>query len=177
MVAAGNYSVMAAVLQRAAAMAAKHLGQWEIIDFASATKPDVPSGTARELAEILGEVRRPDSAVPLSDLHGPDEAHGTEVAGTRIHSVRLPGFVVTTESVFGKAGEKLTMRHDPGTTPAPYAEGTLLAIRKVAEPQVCAEAGLPAVRALNRGVSLPRDSRADRRVPAVGPQNSPSAIG
>src|SRR5207302_1079166 len=64
-IAAGNFSVMAAVLRHAAAMAARHLGHWEIIDYASDTKPDVPSGTARDLAETLGQVREPDSAVPL----------------------------------------------------------------------------------------------------------------
>jgi 4-hydroxy-tetrahydrodipicolinate reductase len=69
----------------------------------------------------------------LSDLNGPVEARGTEVAGIRIHSVRLPSFVVTTEIVFGGRGERLIMRHDPGETPDPYVGGTLLAIRKVAE--------------------------------------------
>ena len=44
-IAAGNFSVMAAVLRRAATLAAEHLGHWEIIDYASDTKPDVPSGT------------------------------------------------------------------------------------------------------------------------------------
>jgi 4-hydroxy-tetrahydrodipicolinate reductase len=57
------------------------------------------------------------------------------VAGTRIHSVRLPSFVVTTEIVFGGPGERLVMRHDPGETPNPYVDGTLLAIRNVAEVQ------------------------------------------
>ncbi len=132
-VAAGNFSVMAAVLRRSAAMAATHLSQWEIIDYAKAEKHDVPSGTSRELAETLGQVHQPDPAVALEELHGPVEARGTEVAGTRIHSVRLPGFVVSTELVFGKSGEKLIMRHDPGTSPDPYVEGTLLAIRKVAD--------------------------------------------
>jgi 4-hydroxy-tetrahydrodipicolinate reductase len=132
-IAAGNFSVMAAALRRAAVTAAQHLDHWEIIDYSNADKPDVPSGTSRELAEALGQVRRPESAVKLSDLHGPVEARGTEVAGTRIHSVRLPSFVVTTEIVFGGYGERLIMRHDPGETPDPYVAGTLLAIRKVAE--------------------------------------------
>jgi 4-hydroxy-tetrahydrodipicolinate reductase len=132
-VAAGNFSIMAAVLRRAATMAAQHLDRWEIIDYSSASKPDVPSGTSRELAETLGQVRSPESAVSLSELHGPVEARGAEVAGTRIHSVRLPSFVVTTEIVFGGPGERLIMRHDPGETPDPYVGGTLLAIRKVAE--------------------------------------------
>jgi 4-hydroxy-tetrahydrodipicolinate reductase len=131
-IAAGNFSVMAALLCRAAAMAAQHLEQWEIIDYASDTKPDVPSGTARELAETLAQAREPAVTVPLADLHGPAEARGAEVAGTRIHSVRLPSFVVSTEVVFGGPGERLIMRHDPGLTAAPYVAGTLLAVRKVA---------------------------------------------
>jgi len=132
-IAAGNFSVMAAVLSRAATMAARHLGHWEIIDYASDGKPDVPSGTSRELAETLAAVRTPEAAVALADLHGPAEARGTEVAGTRIHSVRLPSFVVTTEIVFGGPGERLVMRHDPGLTPDPYVAGTLLAVRRVAD--------------------------------------------
>ena len=132
-IASGNFSVMAAVLSRAAAMAAPHLEHWEIIDYASDGKPDVPSGTSRQLAETIGQVRRPRSAVPLADLHGPAEARGTEVAGTRIHSVRLPSFVVSTEIVFGGPGERLVMRHDPGMSPDPYVAGTLLAIRKAAD--------------------------------------------
>ena len=131
-IAAGNFSVMAAVLRRAAAMAARHLGQWEIIDYASDDKPDVPSGTSAELAETLAQVRTPGLTVALADLHGPVEARGADVAGTRVHSVRLPSFVVTTEVVFGGPGERLIMRHDPGLTPAPYMPGTLLAIRNVA---------------------------------------------
>jgi 4-hydroxy-tetrahydrodipicolinate reductase len=132
-VAAGNFSVMAAVMKRAAALAAQYLQHWEILDYASAEKPDVPSGTSRELAESLAEVRTPQSAVPLPQLEGPVEARGAEVAGTRIHSVRLPSFVVTTEIVFAGAGERLVMRHDPGESPDPYVGGTLLAIRKAGD--------------------------------------------
>jgi len=132
-VAAGNFSIMAAVMKRAAALAAQYVQHWEILDYASAEKPDVPSGTSRELAESLAEVRTPQSAVPLPQLEGPVEARGAEVAGTRIHSVRLPSFVVTTEIVFAGAGERLVMRHDPGESPDPYVGGTLLAIRKAGD--------------------------------------------
>jgi 4-hydroxy-tetrahydrodipicolinate reductase len=132
-VAAGNFSIMAAVMKRAAALAAQYLQHWEILDYASAEKPDVPSGTSRELAESLAEVRTPESAVPLPQLEGPVEARGAEVAGTRIHSVRLPSFVVTTEIVFAGAGERLVMRHDPGESADPYVDGTLLAIRKAGD--------------------------------------------
>jgi 4-hydroxy-tetrahydrodipicolinate reductase len=93
----------------------------------------VPSGTARQLAEAVNKVRAPTPAVPLADLRGPVEARGADVAGSRVHSVRLPSFVVSTEIVFGGPGERLVMRHDAGEPANPYVGGTLLAIRRVAE--------------------------------------------
>jgi 4-hydroxy-tetrahydrodipicolinate reductase len=129
-VASGNFSLTAAMCQAAALLAARHLPQWEVIDYASATKPDVPSGTARELAERLGEVRPPELGHPIEDLHGPQEARGANVAGTQVHSVRLPSFVVSTEVVFGLPDERLTIRHDAGPTPEPYVAGTLIAVRR-----------------------------------------------
>lgn len=130
-IAAGNFSLLAALLLRSAAGIAPHVRSWEIIDYASAGKPDVPSGTSRELAERLGETGGPTIGRELETLHGPVEARGATVAGTQIHSVRLPSFVVSTEIVFGAEGERLTLRHDPGETSAPYVAGTLLAIRSV----------------------------------------------
>jgi len=132
-VAAGNFSVTAAMCQAGALIAARHLPHWEVIDYASAQKPDVPSGTARELAERLGDVRRPEPGYPIDELEGPKEARGTPVAGAQVHSVRLPSFVVSTEVVFAGPDERLTIRHDAGGTAQPYVEGTLLAVRKVPE--------------------------------------------
>jgi 4-hydroxy-tetrahydrodipicolinate reductase len=129
-VASGNFSLTAAMCQAAALLAARHLPQWEVIDYASATKPDVPSGTARELAERLGDIRRPELGHPIADLHGPQEARGASVGGAQVHSVRLPSFVVSTEVVFGLPDERLTIRHDAGGTPEPYVAGTLIAVRK-----------------------------------------------
>jgi 4-hydroxy-tetrahydrodipicolinate reductase len=128
-VAAGNFSLTAAMAQAAALLAARHLPHWEIIDYASATKPDVPSGTSRELAERLAEVRRPLLGRALEDTDGPREARGATVGGAQIHSVRLPSFVVSTEVVFGLPDERLSIRHDAGGSPAPYVAGTLLAAR------------------------------------------------
>jgi 4-hydroxy-tetrahydrodipicolinate reductase len=130
-VAAGNFSVGAALLLRFAVEAARRFETWEVVDYASAGKEDAPSGTARELAERLGEVREPRLEVPVGDVLGAREARGATVAGTQVHSVRLPGFVVSTEVVLASAGERLTLRHDAGSTPAPYVDGTLLAIRAV----------------------------------------------
>ena len=130
-VAAGNFSLTAALLLRFAAEAARHLASWEVIDYASAGKPDAPSGTARELAERLGSVRAPAAGVPLDEVHGQRDARGATVAGTQVHSLRLPSFTVSTEAVFAAEGERLSLRHDAGESAAPYVAGTLLAIRAV----------------------------------------------
>ena len=132
-VASGNFSLTAAMCQAAALLAARHLPQWEIIDYASASKPDVPSGTARELAERLGDVRTPELGHPIEDLHGPQEARGATVGGAQVHSVRLPSFVVSTEVVFALPDERLTIRHDAGSSPEPYVAGTLIAARRAPE--------------------------------------------
>jgi 4-hydroxy-tetrahydrodipicolinate reductase len=132
-VASGNFSVTAAMCQAAALLAARYLPHWEVIDYASDAKPDVPSGTARELAERLAEIRQPEVGYPIRDLHGPKEARGATVGGSQVHSVRLPSFVVSTEIVFAGPGERLTVRHDAGGTAEPYVEGTLLAVRRVPE--------------------------------------------
>ena len=130
-VAAGNFSLTAALLLRSAVEAAKNLDTREIIDYARANKTDAPSGTARELAERLAEVREPTVGVPVEDVIGPDGARGATVAGVQVHSLRLPSFVVSTEIVFAATGERLSIRHDAGDSPAPYVAGTLLAIRAV----------------------------------------------
>ena len=130
-ISAGNFSIAAAVLLRAAIEAAQHLESWEIIDLASAEKPDAPSGTARELAERLEQVREPKIGVPVEETIGAREARGARVAGSQVHSVRLPSFAVSTEIVFAADGERLTIRHDAGETAAPYVAGTLLAVRSV----------------------------------------------
>jgi 4-hydroxy-tetrahydrodipicolinate reductase len=131
-IAAGNFSVLAALLLRASAEIARRATWWEIIDYASAGKIDAPSGTARELAERLAEVRDPSLGQPLASVEGARDARGATIGSSQVHSVRLPSFVVSTEIVFAADGERLSLRHDAGETPAPYVAGTLLAIRAVA---------------------------------------------
>jgi 4-hydroxy-tetrahydrodipicolinate reductase len=133
-IAAGNFSLTAAMMLAGAELAARHLPRWEIIDYAGSTKPDAPSGTARELAERLQEVREPQSDVPVDEVAGQPEARGATVAGTQVHSVRLPSFVVSTEVVFAAADdERLSIRHDAGGTTAPYVNGVLLAVRRASD--------------------------------------------
>lgn len=130
--AAGNFSVTAMLLKRFSLMAAQYVGDVEIIDYAGPQKPDVPSGTARELAEALDNARQlPPTAKPVAEILGPQEARGAVIGSVPVHSVRLPSYVLSCETQFGLAGERLTIRHDAGTSAAPYVAGTLLAIRKV----------------------------------------------
>jgi 4-hydroxy-tetrahydrodipicolinate reductase len=130
-VAAGNFSVTAALLLRFAVESARHLEAWEVIDYASAGKEDAPSGTSRELAERLAEVARPAVRVPVDEVLGAPEARGATVDGTQVHSLRLPSYTVSTEAIFAGRGERLSIRHDAGESAAPYVAGTLLAIRAV----------------------------------------------
>ena len=130
-ISSGNFSLTAAMAQAAAMLVARHLPQAEIIDYASATKPDAPSGTARELAERLAQVRTPVVGRHLDEIEGQSKARGAAVAGIPVHSIRLPSFSVSTEVIFGLPDERLTIRHDAGLSAAPYVSGTLLAIRLV----------------------------------------------
>jgi 4-hydroxy-tetrahydrodipicolinate reductase len=41
--------------------------------------------------------------------------------------------VIACEALFGAESERLVIRHEAGTSPAPYVAGTLLAARKVRE--------------------------------------------
>jgi 4-hydroxy-tetrahydrodipicolinate reductase len=130
-VAAGNFAVTAVLLQRFACEAAEYLSHWEIIDYASDAKKDAPSGTTRELAFRLSEIRKPEVTHPISETIGERESRGTTLNGSQIHSIRLPGFVISVEVIFGADDERLTIRHDAGSGAGPYIQGTLLAIRKV----------------------------------------------
>jgi len=129
-IASGNFSLTACLMQHLALIAANHVPQWEIIDYCSAGKEDVPSGTARELAEKLAGVRQPEIGRPVASLHGPAEARGASIDGVQVHSLRLPGFTLRCEAIFGMPGERLTVSHEAGPSAEPYVLGTLLAARK-----------------------------------------------
>lgn len=129
--ACGNFALTVVLLQKFAEMAAKLIPQWEIIDYAYEGKPDAPSGTVNELAYRLAQVRTPELAVPLEQTRGVRETRGGTVAGSQVHAVRLPGFVLGAEVIFGMPDQTLTLRHSAGNSARPYVDGALLAIRKV----------------------------------------------
>ena len=129
--ACGNFALTAVLLQRFAEVAAKFIRQWEIIDYAHDDKLDAPSGTARELAARLAKVRSPEPTVPVERTVGHRDARGATLSASQVHSVRLPGYVISAEIIFGMPDQRLTIRHDSGSSARPYVEGALLAIRNV----------------------------------------------
>ena len=129
--AAGNFALTVVLLQKFSEITARYIPQWEIIDYAGDAKKDAPSGTARELAFRLSQIRASQLAVSLADTQGRIEARGANLSGSQVHSVRLPGFTLSSEIIFGLPDQTLSIRHDAGTSAQPYVDGALLAIRKV----------------------------------------------
>lgn len=129
--AVGNFALTVVLLQKFAEMAARYIPHWEIIDYAHSGKKDVPSGTARELADRLSRIQESQLDVPLKDVDGPVETRGARLEGTQVHSVRLPGYIISLDTIFGMPDQKLILRHESGSSAEPYVNGALLAIREV----------------------------------------------
>lgn len=131
--ACGNFAITAVLLMKFAEMAVRYLPDVELIDYAKATKADVPSGTVRELTVRLGAARgdATASALPGAQLRGPLETRGAVMSGIPVHALRVPGFVLGVEVVFGAADQRLHLRHEAGSSAEPYVAGGLLAIRRV----------------------------------------------
>jgi 4-hydroxy-tetrahydrodipicolinate reductase len=130
-VATGNFSVTAALLQHLSRFAARHIADWEIVEYAPDRKPDAPSGTARELAELLARERTGATTPAPDELIGPPEARGAEIGGARVHSIRLPGCGPAVEVVFGLPGERLILRHDEQGESGIFVSGSLLAATRI----------------------------------------------
>jgi len=129
--AVGNFALTVVLLQKFSEIAARYIPQWEIIDYAHDDKKDAPSGTARELAYRLSSIRPSELTIPLEQTQGEVATRGARLTGSQIHSIRLPGFTISAEIIFGLPDQKLTIRHDSGSSAQPYVDGALLAIRKV----------------------------------------------
>ena len=129
--AVGNFALTVVLLQKFAAMAAKYISHWEIIDCAHDDKIDAPSGTARELANRLAQIRESELTIPIEQVQGEIRTRGARITGSQVHSLRLPGYTLSTEIIFGMPEQRLSMRHDTGSSAEPYVDGALLSIRKV----------------------------------------------
>jgi 4-hydroxy-tetrahydrodipicolinate reductase len=129
--AVGNFALTVVLLQKFSEFAARYIPQWEIIDYASDKKKDSPSGTVRELVHRLAAVRPSELTVSLEQTHGIVETRGARMNGSQVHSIRLPGYAISAEIIFAMPDQKLSIRHDSGSSAQPYIDGALLAIRKV----------------------------------------------
>jgi 4-hydroxy-tetrahydrodipicolinate reductase len=129
--AVGNFALTAVLLQKFSEMAARYIPNFEVIDYAHENKADSPSGSAREMAAKLGAIQEATQPISLAHIIGDKESRGVRLNGVQVHSIRLPGHIIGLESIFGLEDEKLTMRHDAGSSAKPYVQGALLAIRKV----------------------------------------------
>jgi 4-hydroxy-tetrahydrodipicolinate reductase len=106
-----NFSFGAVLMMRFAAQAARVFPRAEIIELHHDRKRDAPSGTAKLTARRIH-----DAGAPLPP----------------IHSVRLPGLMAHQETIFGGAGETLTLRHDTVSRES-YGPGIVAAVRAVRE--------------------------------------------
>ncbi len=111
---AANFSVGVNMLFALVRQAAKSLGgdfDVEIVEAHHRTKKDAPSGTAKRLAEIIGEARPATKDFP-------------------IHSVRAGDVVGDHEVIFAGPGERLELTHRASSRET-FARGALHAARWV----------------------------------------------
>jgi 4-hydroxy-tetrahydrodipicolinate reductase len=128
---APNFGIAAALMMRFAAEAAPYFDSVEVIELHHPNKVDAPSGTAQRTAEMVSKARS-GKASPDATTQSLDGARGADVAGVRIHAVRLAGLVAHQEVLLGGAGETLTIRHDSLSRES-FIPGVLLAVRAVVD--------------------------------------------
>jgi 4-hydroxy-tetrahydrodipicolinate reductase len=128
---APNFGIAAVLMMRFAATAAPYFESVEIVELHHPNKVDAPSGTARRTAELIAEARGGRRS-PDATTESLDGARGSDVAGVRVHAVRLAGLVAHQEVLLGGHGETLTLRHDSLSRES-FMPGVLLGIRWVTE--------------------------------------------
>ena len=128
---APNFGVAAVLMMQFAATAARHFESVEIVELHHPRKADAPSGTARRTAELVAAARAGMDPMPDATTSALDGARGADVAGVRVHAVRLAGLVAHQEVLLGGSGESLTLRHDSYDR-ASFMPGVLLGVRSVA---------------------------------------------
>lgn len=132
--ASGNFALTAALMTRFSIMAAEYLDWFEIIDYSRPKKTDAPTGTARELAERMGDVKQPRYEVDPATVRGEPGLRGGTINGVQVHSLRMPSYSATVTSTFASGSSRLMITHDADTHSADIlVPGTLLAARRVME--------------------------------------------
>ena len=134
MIVAPNFAIGAVLTMRFAQLAAQYYESVEIIELHHPRKADAPSGTATRTAELVAAARAHAgmAEIPDATTSERDGARGADVAGLRVHSVRLAGLVAHQEVLFGTEGETLTIRHD-SLDRTSFMPGVLLAVRSIVD--------------------------------------------
>lgn len=131
---APNFSIGAILMMRFAALAAPYFESVEVVEMHHPTKADAPSGTARRTAELIATARREAGLGPVPDATSTslEGARGADVAGIRVHGLRIRGMLAHQEVLLGGVGETLTIRHD-SLDRASFTPGVLVALRAIAD--------------------------------------------
>jgi 4-hydroxy-tetrahydrodipicolinate reductase len=130
---AANFSIGAVLMMRFAEQAAAFYESVEIIELHHPGKADAPSGTASTTARRVAAARAAAELPPPPDatVQEVPGARGADVAGIRVHGIRLRGLVAHQEVLFGAEGETLTLRHD-SLDRVSFMPGVLAGVRAVA---------------------------------------------
>lgn len=128
-VVAPDFSYGGAVFLAMLKLAAPHFPEIELLEQHLPTKADAPSGTTMNTARELAKVRRETRGSASKEVV--PGARGGEVAGIRVHSVRLTGAPGVEEARLARPGELLTISITAFDR-EPFATGALIAIKKVA---------------------------------------------
>ncbi|MGH2748289.1 MAG: 4-hydroxy-tetrahydrodipicolinate reductase [Actinomycetota bacterium] len=128
--AAPNFAVGAVLMMRLAAQAAPFFDTAEIIERHHTKKRDAPSGTSLRTASLMNDARGKPWQVTEGAARLLEGSRGGDVAGIRIHSLRVTGSVAHHEVVLGSEGETLSIRHD-SLDRSSFMPGVLLAVRRV----------------------------------------------
>ena len=120
-----NFSVGSMLAQKFAAEAAKFFDSIEIVEAHHENKVDSPSGTAIATAELIAKSRAELTRPLIPGVGQP--ARGEIHSGVPIHSLRQQGVSAKQDTIFGAAGEQLTISHDVSSYRA-YSLGILKSI-------------------------------------------------
>jgi len=129
---APNFQIGNVLMQQFARSAARYFEYAEVIEYHHETKVDYPSGTAVRTAELMAEARDAFNEGTRDKVANVEGARGGEVAGIRLHAVRMPGFIASQEVLLGAPGQYLTIRHDSVDRQS-YMPGVLLAAKHIVD--------------------------------------------
>ncbi|MDR0782852.1 MAG: 4-hydroxy-tetrahydrodipicolinate reductase [Propionibacteriaceae bacterium] len=129
-----NFSIGAVLMMHFSAGAAPYFESVEIIETHHTMKADAPSGTAAITARLVAASREAAGVGDMVDstTHEAPGARGTEIAGVRVHSLRLPGLIAQQEVRLTSSGETLAIVNDARSR-ACYAPGIVAALRWIGD--------------------------------------------